>query len=298
MPVYLGLDCGGSSTRALALDESGAVVFQGQGGPANLASTPPRKLQYSLETALQAHPKIEVACGCFAGLLTHEDRARAVDLLQALLPNAKIDATPDYAAALYACDEGTDICVIAGTGSLVCSKGVEGIAKSGGLGYLLGDEGSGFRYGQAALRAYLNEPSNASNALRSAVVKFFGCGEPNEIVSRVYRQSAPAAALAKLAKALATDAANGIRYATKALDEQTEALAAITARHIRQHFAGRTRLGVCLAGGLWQTASLFRDTFMRVLKEKAEEMELVGTRINHPPVFGAVRLAQEMAHGN
>ncbi len=298
MPVYLGLDCGGSSSRALALDESATVVFQGQGGPANIASTPPRKFRFSLENAVQGCRGADYVCGCFAGLLTSEDRLHAEQHLNDLFPNAQIRATPDYAAALYASDEGTDLVVIAGTGSLICSRGTDGIVKSGGRGYILGDHGSAFQYGRAALVQFLNKRSDCSVGLVSAIDKLFGTQDEARILSRVYRQGSPPATLARLAKPLAHDAAAGHQYARREISDQSAALAKITAGHMREQFVGRDRLGICLAGGLWQTAGIFREAFMGALKEEMEGVELVDQKIKHPPVMGAVRLAREMADGN
>jgi N-acetylglucosamine kinase-like BadF-type ATPase len=297
MPLFLGLDCGGSSSRALAVDESGEVVFQAQGGPANLVSTPAKKLENSLRQATLNCPPVDFVCGCFAGLLTKEDEERAKNYLSSLFPKAQIRATPDYAAALYASDEGTDVCVIAGTGSLVCSRGAQGIAKSGGRGYLLGDDGSAFQYGRAALMSYLAAPAKASPQLTSTIHKLFGKTEP-EIVSRLYRAGSPQAGLAKLAKACGVDAAHGVAYAVEALETQSSALAHIVSGHIGQNLPGQSRLGICLAGGLWQTSGVYQETFMKELNQIANGIEFDVQRIQNPPVWGAARLAKEMVNGD
>ncbi len=81
--------------------------------------------------------------------------------------------------------------------------------RAGGWGYLMGDEGSGYAIGQAALRAVLRafDGRGAQTALTSAVLAHWGLSAPPDLVGRVYRENhAPAdlAALAPLVEAAAT----------------------------------------------------------------------------------------------
>src|SRR5436309_909319 len=109
MSVFVGLDCGGSSSRVLAIDDSGKAVFRGHGGPANLLSTPKASVLCNLKAATAGCPRPESVCGCFAGLVDEELRQRALDDLRRLFPRAKLfRAEPDYVAALAACGPGTD----------------------------------------------------------------------------------------------------------------------------------------------------------------------------------------------
>ena len=82
MGVYVGLDCGGSSCRALGVTATGDVVHQGQAGPANILSTPRGRLKENLRRALEGCPPADVVCGCFAGLLTQADRDLAHHMLE------------------------------------------------------------------------------------------------------------------------------------------------------------------------------------------------------------------------
>ncbi len=298
MPVYLGLDCGGSSCRALVQDASGQTLFQGQGGPANLASTPHGRLEGALRQATRDCPNPDVVCACFAGLLTADDQLRAEHIVQAIFPRAEVHARPDYWAAFYGCEEGTDVCVIAGTGSLVCSKGSNGLVKSGGRGFVLGDQGSAFQYGREALLHYLDAPDSASADLVATIEKVTGEREEAKVLSRVYRGGSPAATLARFAKPFGHDATQGIPYAVEALSKHSRALAQVVDRHIRCHFGNRNEVSLVLAGGLWQIAGIFRDEFMSQLKEFGHGIEYSVQRIKHPPVEGAVRLAKELVNGD
>lgn len=49
---YLGIDGGGSHTRALVLDDTGSVVYRGEGGPSNVLVVGEERARASLEEAL------------------------------------------------------------------------------------------------------------------------------------------------------------------------------------------------------------------------------------------------------
>lgn len=295
MPVYIGLDCGGSSCRAVAVDESGHILSQGQAGPANLASTPPSKVQHHISKASREAPEADYVCGCFAGLLIQDDRRRAEDMLKILFPSAQVRAEPDFHAAYMACDDA-DLCVIAGTGSIVCSRTNGVFAKTGGRGYILGDVGSAFQYGRAAMLHYLNcGPSESSDALQAMIEDRFGSLSENEILAKLYRGGLPAAQLAKLSSVFAKDVRAGAQYAIDTLEVQTNALAKIVKDHIATHFSGRPEIRVALAGGLWEGSPVFRTAFEARLRETIHSSALTVMRITRPPVHGAVQLAKEMS---
>jgi glucosamine kinase len=296
MPVFLGLDCGGSSCRAIAVDEAGAVLHAGQGGPANLASTPPKRLEANVRKACDGAPRPDYVAGCFAGLLIESDRERALALLRSIAPHAQIRAEPDYVAALMACEPPPDLCIVGGTGSLVCSRHEGGVVRSGGGGYLLGDVGSACQYGRAVVRHFLAAGAKGlSDATLAALEKQFGSAVENEVLAALYRGGAPAARLAKFAPALARDAQAGEPYAQQAMREQTAELAAIVRNHYDRYHNSKRNISICLAGGLWDASPIFQSQLEAALCGAFSEVELSLCRIARAPVHGAVRLARELA---
>ncbi len=97
-------------------------------------------------------------------------------------------------------DVQTAVVVVAGTGSIVSSfrEGPgdalpEALARVGGWGWILGDEGGGFDVGRTALRALLAEEDSETTgvavtpgALREKVLKNFGVAEVMELLAAVY----------------------------------------------------------------------------------------------------------------
>lgn len=294
----MGLDCGGSSSRVLAVDESGKILFQGQSGAANLVSTPEGRLRKNLGNATKGCPVPDYVCGCFAGLINDSVRDRGIGILRDTFPDSRMfRAEPDYTAALFASEEA-DICVIAGTGSLICSRENGKIVKSGGRGYILGDEGSGFCFGRDVLLTYLHQPNLVSDSAKKSIEEVFGTLEETTIITGVYKAPSPATILARLVKALGHDATEGRPYAVDSVNRHTTELATIFVQHVQEHHRSSKNLSVSLSGGVWKSAGLFKETFRKVLERELPNIEFDIRRLTKPPLYGAVELAKEMNHGN
>lgn len=295
MRSFVGLDCGGTTSRVLAVDQAGVPMFRGQGGAANLLATPEATLERNLRRAAEGCPPADAVCGAFAGLIGPDARTRALRLLGELFPGAALRVEADYAAAHAAAPPGTDVTVIAGTGSLVCGTDAEGrLVKTGVGGYLLGDEGSGFRFGRAALVEFLRHPAEASPHLCATVAELFGTDDAAAIVAAVHRADAPQALLARLLPAFAADLAAGVEYAEAALKREEQELAETVGRHTEAHRPGAPLLRVALTGGVWSAGAGFREAFRRALGGRLPEREITVERLARPPVWGAVALAREI----
>lgn len=276
------------------LDPGGNTLFEGQSGPANWASTPQKTLVGNLRQATAGAPRAEAVCACFAGLLTPDDKKRAEIELSVLFPGAKIEARPDYHAALAACPDGTDCCVIAGTGSTVFSwRGAE-VVKSGGGGYLLGDRGSAFRYGRAVVQRFFEQPNDVSERVLSAIEANFGTRDVSAVVAEVYRRSSPPAFLATFATTLAEEAEAGEGYAQSLIAEESRELASIVAKHLDQFAPGSDSPYIVLAGGLWQSHASYRPAFESALAGALEPRSPRVSLLETPAVVGAARLARRL----
>lgn len=297
MPIFVGLDCGGSSSRTVAEDANGEVVYRGHSGSANLLSTPPVNLRQNLVSATQGCPAADAVCGCFAGLIDEETRGEALALLAEIFPSAKVRAEPDYAAVIAACGPSADLCVIAGTGSIVCSRKEFGWAKTGGRGPLLQDPGSAAEVGRECLTALLDDQA-VSDEFRSAVEKVFGTTDPAPLVSRLYRTKAPAAAMAKLVRPAALEASRGNERFAALIREEMRLLAAMVSRHIEDFVSQRGTIEMGLAGGLWRSHPLYAQTFGQEIGSAMPNETIKLFSLSKPPVEGAVLLAKELLLGH
>ena len=155
----LGLDVGGTSSRALLLDASGRRVGYGRAAGGNPAAhgteAAAANIGRALEPALRGIDPAQVA-GAVIGMAGAGALERAVfDLMWAsagLRPAPRV--TGDLGIAFAAgTAEPCGTVLIAGTGAIAARiEDGEPTVIADGLGWLLGDEGSGFWLGREAAR--------------------------------------------------------------------------------------------------------------------------------------------------
>ncbi|HVV09991.1 N-acetylglucosamine kinase [Amycolatopsis sp.] len=165
MNFVVGVDAGGTSTRALAVAADGTVLGSGRSGGANPNSHPPAEAVAHLAEAITAaltglDPAAANACVVgMAGTAKLTDRSVAA-LFEAGwrrlgLPEVVVltDAEVAFASATTEPD-GTVL--VAGTGSIAGRiRRRRMVSTAGGYGWLLGDEGSAYWLGREAVRATL-----------------------------------------------------------------------------------------------------------------------------------------------
>ncbi len=301
MSKYLGLDCGGSTTRALLVDSSLRVLGEGRSGPANLASTDGEDIERHLREAVSGLERPDFVFGCFAGLLTEADRHRAVWYLMRTIGGV-CEAGPDYFAALAA-DGSTDVIVIAGTGSLVASRLGEGVVKSGGGGIVLSDEGSLADIGRQVLANALLGPvpfAGPMSGVRSVCGDVFGTTEPNEVIASLYRDGPIAVRLAKVG-VWAIQNQGQEEWVSATVETSLARLAERLTAHIESHHGGAKNLTVRLTGGLWEVDPGAVARFNGLCRPYFSGLGISGMQASVlviEPVVGAARLARELdEHG-
>lgn len=289
MRRVLGIDAGGTGTRVLMLDGS-QPLFDGRGGRANVAATRSEVIIESLTEATEGCPPPDVVAGCFAGLGGPRTASIASDILAELFPRAELRLASDYVAAVLASPEA-DVVVVAGTGSIVATQLGDKIVTFGGLGYLLGDQGSAFRYGQALLEhLLLHEPPNLPAYVSDALMSVVGSTERRDVIRCVYEEAAPSELIAKLAPTLTRLADDGVDFATKLVDRHAGHLADDVAAHVTRHL-DLPRIRLDLAGGVWRSGAVV-EAFSRVLRGRLDDRTLTIRRAARQPVEGALRLGE------
>ncbi|WIX81437.1 BadF/BadG/BcrA/BcrD ATPase family protein [Amycolatopsis carbonis] len=164
MNLVVGVDAGGTSTRAIAVDATGAVLGSATAGGANPNSHPPAeaaaRIASAIERALGGRTDVRAAVVGLAGVSKLSDPAVAAVFTEAWrriglagVVRTVADAEVAYASATSAPD-GTVL--VAGTGSIAGRiRKRRMTATAGGCGWLLGDEGSAFWLGREAVRSTL-----------------------------------------------------------------------------------------------------------------------------------------------
>jgi glucosamine kinase len=248
--MWLGIDVGASSTKWAIWD--GQDLLTGQSAPfGHLLSKKQREehqgLKNLLEVTVPYGPKGVVAG--ITGLSTEAANWLALELVGAYaLPPAQIHLMDDMQLAYKAhFAPGEGILVYSGTGSIAYHITTEGqVVRSGGYGYLIGDEGGGFWIGQQALRYLMHvyEQPVQDSLLVQMLHAEIGSTWP-EIRQYVY--AGGRTAVAKLAPIVAKAASDPT--AGKILQQ-----AGLELAHLAQNMQAKLgSLPVVLAGGISQT---------------------------------------------
>ena len=308
-PCVLGIDGGGSKTLALVAGVDGQVLGRGEAGPSNYQVIGLEAALSSLEAATEAAlasagrnlRDLGAACVGLAGVARPADHERLVAWAAHSLPGVPITIANDAQLVMAAgTPRGWGVALICGTGSIVMGSSPDGrTARAGGWGYLLGDEGSGYAIGLAALRAVMRayDGRGPQTVLVDAVLGHTGLDDPAGLVARTYVPAAGARAAASAARpaqiaALAelVDAASlaGDGVAHDILQEAGRELAlAVWAVVRRLELAGAVPCG--LAGGVIVKGAALRAAFMEAATVLG--CELAPLTLVSEPARGAIALA-------
>jgi N-acetylmuramic acid 6-phosphate etherase len=298
MQLLLGIDGGGSYTRAAIADPSGAVLGKGQAGSSNYQSVgfaaATRALHEAIAAArmdagLESHTRFDAACFGLAGAGRPDDQMRFTAWAAENGIASKVRCVSDAEIILAAgTPEQWGVVLISGTGSLCWARAPDGSSvRVGGWGYLLGDEGSGYDLAVRALRvaAQTADGRAAAHTLLAAVLEYWGLDQPTQLIGYVYRPELTRAAIAEVGKLVLNLAEAGDTHAVGLVERIGGELADMVTVAV-------SRLGIdapplALAGGLFATSMLLRTTLLSQVRRQLGPVTYVDQ-----PVVGAITLAR------
>lgn len=209
---YAGIDAGGTATKVWLYHRGDGRVGRGIGPAGNVLAVGTegvaRAVLVALERAADSAevggiPSVRVLSACVAGARRQEERQAIKERLEVAFANTTVIVAPDVAAGLAAGTLGEPgVVVIAGTGSTAWGLTAEKTwVRKGGWGYLLGDEGSGFYFGLAALKAVVRAVDGLGKptALIDAVEAELAIKDLSELIPLVYGPKVPKERIASLA---------------------------------------------------------------------------------------------------
>jgi N-acetylglucosamine kinase-like BadF-type ATPase len=185
--------------------------------------------------------------------------------------------------------------VVAGTGSIAFARNREGrMARAGGWGYLLGDEGSAFGLALAGLRAVAraNDGCAPPTTLTSMLLARMGLSEPLEMIDAVYRGGWDRARLATLAPLVREAADAGDAVASEIVAREARLLAETAVAAAQKVALPKNRLPLALTGGPILNGENYRELLLSAFTKLGYQAEPVA--LVHEPVVGALRMAREL----
>jgi N-acetylglucosamine kinase-like BadF-type ATPase len=238
-------------------------------------------------------------CLGIAGVDRPEDSIVVAGIMRRIGSHARTLVVNDALVALEAGAPGAPgVVIISGTGSIAYGRNSrnEG-ARAGGWGHVLGDEGSGFWIGRAALRAVLREADRRGprTALTPLLLEHFGVSEAQSLIHEVYQNNLRPAAIGSLARSVQAaftagdEAAAGI---LRAAADELESSGVSVARRLGME--GET-FPFILAGGIFRAVPWLRDEMLRRLPGAIPSS--TARVLDREPAAGAVSFAIQEATG-
>lgn len=284
MRFRVGVDGGGTTTRAVVIDSASAVVGRAQSGSSNLynlgleAAT--HNILVAIEDALEqaelSAAQVESWGFGLAGASGPNEKSRWREALRPIYGDS-ITVDEDVAAALAGAlgEDGLQAggaVLIAGTGANCFGQNARGERRrADGWGPLLGDRGSGYWLGEAAMRAAIAAQDQAApdTSLCQSLPRYFQVESLEDVVGIVYAPDFRRDRVAGFVPQVLQAAREGDDVAQNLLRQSGQLLAA-SARAVLEPLE-LSRLA--LTGGLLEHSAEVRQALGEALGERIETCE-------------------------
>ena len=300
----MGIDAGGTKTVCLLADERGRIVAESRGGGANLQAAGEleveKVLHHVMEEAIGDRDiRPDAICLGIAGVDRDDDAEAMRGIMRRIGFKTRTLVVNDALIALVAgAGDEPGVVVVAGTGSIAYGRdGAARAARSGGWGYLLGDEGGGFWIGRSALVSVVRQFDGRGPAtlLTELVLSEMRLANPTELVHAIYVRGLHRYAIASIAPVVQRALDLGDAVATDIVVRAAGELSSAAASVI-------TRLGMrgdvfptVLAGGVFRGVPSLIALVADRVAEVAPRSDV--RRLDVEPARGAVTLALGAARG-
>lgn len=286
----VGIDIGGSKTHGIRTTAAGDVVAEAIVGSANIESVSEATARTELDRLFGeiGGSGLDVVAVGSAGINTPAQERWLADLVSERAPQASVLVVHDTRLVLATGEVDAGIAVICGTGSVAWGRSADGrTARSGGWGYLLGDEGSGWWVTREAVRAILAaaDRGRPADPLADALTVSCGVQTPYDLLGMFYAR-ADRRYWADQARVVFELAAEGSPLCRGIVEAGAAALVEMIGT-VGEHLglAGPVVLG----GGLMTHQPMLQDQVRRLLTARGMTQIEV---LSRDPVFGALYLAR------
>lgn len=303
--VLIGIDGGGSKTLVLLADSAGNILGKGESGPSNYQAVGQVKARQAILAAVaaafqDANRSIQppaVLCAGLAGVDRQSDQEWVLSWLGKETQARQIILVNDAILLLWAgTPSGWGIGLVSGTGSMCIGRSPDGImARAGGWGYLLGDEGSGYAIGLAALHAVTQSADGRApeTILLERILQKWGGDTPQNLVPMVYNQPITRQDIAGLAPLVIKAATDGDQVSKAILDQAVQDLA-LAVLAVTQKLNLKETVPWAVGGGLLIHCDLLVEGIISATQKSGITLNPV-TKVDQP-VLGAVQLALHKLH--
>jgi len=287
---YLGIDGGGSTTRALITDSNSSPIGWGEAGTCNPITVgcaeAAKQIDFAVSIALRETNSSIILSAAHFGIAGVGTLEIAEELRKELnkfswLPKDNVEVTHDLACALDGGLAGRPgIVLIAGTGSAAYGRNAKGeIARASGRQLGNDDPGSGYAIGLEALS--IVENSECSSSLKDI--------DYAELES-LRKNTDDRAAIAKLAKHVLEATGRGDEACIQILDRQASQVSRLILNVSKRLFSGETSFEVVFQGSLINRPGGYKDRLSAYVQRALPHAAICSARAE--PIHGACLLAR------
>jgi N-acetylglucosamine kinase-like BadF-type ATPase len=307
MRMVLGLDGGGTKTECVLMDETHKILARGRSGPSNPMRVGFDEAFAAVREAAEVaigngeitRGEIRALCAGLAGVAQPDSEKRMKELLANEFPGKFVHVCTDLDLTLEAAGNGPVIVLIAGTGSAAVGRGGDGrVARIGGHGFLLGDEGSAFHIGQRAATEALRrmDAGEPEIPLAKRFLQQLGMADWQEFRLRVY--DSPDEVFPRIFPVVAAAAEEGDPTARSLLQEAAGHLAELVSALVTRLGLETTTFSLVKTGGMIGRSNYFdelMDERLRTVAPCADLEELAMSEAEAAACI-ALRLSDKAAN--
>ncbi len=298
MSIIIGVDAGGSKSSVLVADGERTIARATGGAGAVRAG---RALQAASRIAVAVRQALtsanllqgDVLVVGAAGVGRDPERNELREALRTERLAERVVVTGDLDIALEAAfGAGPGLVIVSGTGSVAVARTADGARhRSGGYGWQMGDEGSGYTIGRAALLA-VGKARDGRGPATSLGEMLLGGTPPRSFEDLVrWSTTAEPAEVAALARAVFQAAGAGDAVSKQLVDTAADELAGMVHALISR-FPGKGAIPGALAGGNLGPDRPLRAPLLERLKRE-RRLEIREAPLD--PAEGALAIARRAA---
>jgi glucosamine kinase len=300
MGFFLGIDGGGTKTRAVLGDEM-AVLADALSGGSNVVRLGEAQARESIhavvrqvcEAAKVALDRIDAICIGAAGAARPEIASKLRSIVIELVPQIaeRVLVVSDAAIALEAAfGRGPGVIAIAGTGSIVYGRDAAGhTARAGGWGFAVSDEGSGHWIGRKAISSLLRARDEGRETLLTGLI--LDAWHLDSIDALIQRANAtPPPEFPRLFRVVVQSSEKGDQIARELLARAGGELASLAAIVLRRVSPAPPYVPVATTGSVFRQSEEVRNVFYNQLQKRFPGLKVLEDFVE--PVMGALELAR------
>lgn len=298
----LAVDGGGTKTKVLCANLEGKVVGEGESGPTNLTVTSTGAAAFNLREAIRQataplgeNPHFAVLSMGLAGMDTPKEQDEARAMFSQVLQWYQLDTFTLVNDIHIALESGTDaveaVALIAGTGSNCFGRNAQGeTAKTGGMDYLLTDQGSGYDLGRRTLREAIKSFDGRApkSLLEKLVAEHFHIESLASLKDKVYNPHLTKAQVAQLATLCEQAYQQGDSMAQQLLTDAATQLRIMIYAVVKRLNMEDRAVECVLAGSIAQL-EVIESEIQRQILPLVPHLHFIIPQ--QPPVYGALKIA-------